>query len=90
MSLRCGSEPGCRSLNFSESTTAAAISSCTWKMSFTSRSKVCDQRCTPSAVRISWAVTRTVPPARRTLPSSTCATPKVEAISDSGASLPLK
>ena len=51
-----------------------ASSSSTAKTLFSSRSYVFDQRWYPSAALISWAVSRSALPSRRTLPSSTVAT----------------
>jgi hypothetical protein len=85
LAIRCDGS----SFTFRASTTAAAISSCTWKTSVSSRSYVCDQRCELSAARMSWAVTRSLLPDLRTLPSSTLATSSVFAMVATSTSFPL-
>src|SRR6266478_103347 len=65
------------------------ISSCSAKIPCISRSYVSDQIVNPSPASISSAVIRTRLPSRRTLPSSTCPTFNLDAISPSSASLSL-
>ena len=85
---RCDAAAGPDSLRRSAPVIAAEISSCTAKMSVSSRSYRSLHTCPPSTAAISCAVTRIREPARRTLPSSTCATSSASAILRTSSALP--